>query len=262
MDDFADFKAAQRRGWAFFAPLEAITTAPAARLVAFARIKPGQRVLDVATGTGVAAVTAARAGAQVSALDLTPELLEVARRNAALAGVRLELREGDVEALPYEDSSFDAVISQFGHMFAPRPDVATRELLRVLKPGGTLAFSTWPPELFTGRMFALTGRYAGPPPPGAAPPHQWGDPTTVRERLGAAVRELCFDRGTMLNPSLSPAHHRQQSESFAGPVKRFVESADPEKLALFRAEYDALVAEYLEGNCVRQDFLMTRAIKV
>lgn len=262
MDPFAEFKAAQRKGWAFFAPLEAITTIPAARLTAFARVQAGQRVLDVGSGTGVVAVTAARAGAQVSALDLTPELVEVARANAQLAGVKVDFHEGDAEALPFGDASFDVVLSQFGHMFAPRPDVAVKEMLRVLRPGGTIAFSTWPPELFTGRMFALTGRYAGPPPAGVSPPHQWGDPNTVRERLGAAVKELTFDRGTMLNAALSPAHHRLQSERLAGPVKRFVEAADAEKLALFRGEYEALVAEYFDGNCVRQDFLMSRAVKV
>ena len=176
--------------------------------------------------------------------------------------MQIDFREGDAEALPFDDASFDVVLSQFGHMFAPRPEVAVKEMLRVLKPGGTIAFSTWPPELFTGRIFALTGRYAGPPPAGVAPPPQWGDVNVIRERLGAAVRELTFDRGTMMNPTLSPGHHRLQSEQSAAPIKRFVESSpDPEKLAQFRREYEALVAEYLDGNCVRQDYLMSRAIK-
>lgn len=262
MDEFSDFKAAQKAGWAFFAPLEAITTAPAAQLVAFAGVRASQRVLDVGTGTGVVAVTAARLGASVTALDLTPELLDAARTNAQLARVDVDWREGDVEALPFEAGTFDVVLSQFGHMFAPRPEVAVQEMLRVLKSGGCLAFSTWPPELFTGRMFALTARYAPPPHPGAAPPPLWGDPSIIRERLGAAVRDLTFDRGTMRNPALSPAHHRAQTERFAGPVKRFVEGTkDEAKLAQFRSEYDALVAEYFQDNVVRQDFLMTRATK-
>jgi SAM-dependent methyltransferase len=261
MDPFADFKADQRKGWAFFAPLEALTTVPAAKLVVFAGVKSGQCVLDVGSGTGVVAVTAARAGARVSALDLTPELIEVARHNALAAGVQIDFREGDAEALPFDDAAFDVVLSQFAHMFAPRPEVAVKEMLRVLKPGGVIAFSTWPPELFAGRMFALTGRYASPHP-GVAFPPLWGDPNVVRERLGAAVRGLTFDRGTMSNPALSPAHHRLQSEHAGGPIKRFVESSpDPEKLALFRREYEALVAEYFDGNVVRQDFLMSRATK-
>lgn len=263
MEDFSEFKAAQKKGWAFFAPLEAVTTLPAARLVKHSRVQPGQRVLDVATGTGVVAITAARAGAKVSALDLTPELLEVARHNSQLASVEVDFREGDVEALPYEASSFDVVLSQFGHMFAPRPEVAVREMLRVLKPGGVIAFSTWPPELFTGRMFALTARYAPPPPPGVAPPPQWGDPNIIRERLGVAVKDLIFDRDVMVFPSLSPAHHRLSTERSGGPVRRFIEtSQDTAKVAQFRHEYDALAAEYFEGNGVHQGYLMTRAVKV
>jgi SAM-dependent methyltransferase len=263
MDNLGDFKAAQREGWAFFAPLEAITTAPAAKLVTFAQLKARDCVLDVGSGTGVVAITAARAGASVSAVDLTPELLDVARHNAQLAGVEVDWHEGDAEALPFEPNSFDVVLSQFGHMFAPRPDIAVDEMLRVLRPGGIIAFSTWPPELFTGRMFNLTARYAPPPPLGVAPPPLWGDPTIIRERLGTRVRELTFDRGVMLNPALSPAHHRSQTERFAGPVRRFIETTqDPARLAEFRRDYDALVGQYFDSNVVRQDFLMTRAVKL
>src|SRR5579863_10280804 len=141
-DPFEKFKAAQREGWSSFVPVEIMTTPPAAKLVKFAQIAAGQRVLDVACGTGVVAVTAARGGAKVSGLDLTPALLERARENAAIAGVGVDFIEGDAEALPYPDASFDVVLSQFGHMFAPRPAIAVREMLRVLKPGGRVAFST------------------------------------------------------------------------------------------------------------------------
>ncbi len=236
----------------------------AAKLVAFAGVKPGQRVLDVGCGTGVVAVTAARVKAMVSGLDLTPELLEVAKHNSTLAGVEVEWREGDAEALPFDPGTFDVVLSQFGHMFAPRPEVAIAEMLRVLKPGGVIAFSTWPGELFTGRMFQLSARYGAPPPPNVPAPVMWGDPAVIRERLGAGVKDLRFDRATMFNAALSPGHHRDQSERFAAPVKRFIESKpDPAKLAEFRREYEALVEQFFDSssNCVRQDFLMTRAIK-
>ncbi len=236
----------------------------AAKLVAFASVKPGQRVLDVGCGTGVVAVTAARAKAMVSGLDLTPELLEVAKHNSSLAGVEVEWREGDAEALPFDPATFDVVLSQFGHMFAPRPEAAVAEMLRVLKPGGVIAFSTWPGELFTGRMFQLSARYGAAPPPNVPAPVMWGDPSVIRERLGAGVKDLRFDRATMFNAALSPGHHREQSERFAAPVKRFIESnPDPAKLAEFRREYEALVEQFFDGsiNCVRQDFLMTRAIK-
>src|SRR5216684_3488456 len=191
-DPFAAFKQAQKTGWASFTPLQAITTATAARLVNPARIQRGQRVLDVGCGTGVVAVTAARLGAKVTGLDLTPELLAEARENSRVAMVDIDWHEGDVEHLPFEPSTFDVVVSQFGHMFAPRADVAVSQMLRVLKPGGTIAFSTWPPELFVGRMFALVGSYMPPPPAGVAPAPQWGDPNIVRQRLGDAVQEIVF----------------------------------------------------------------------
>jgi SAM-dependent methyltransferase len=263
-DTFQALKAAQRQGWAHFAPLQAITTPTAAKLVRHARVAPGMRVLDVACGTGVVAITAARAGAAVTALDLTPELLAVARENAKTAGVQVEWHEGDVEQLPFGAAAFDAVTSQFGHMFAPRPDVAISEMLRVLKPGGTIAFSTWPPELLVGRMFALVGRYLPPPPPGVAPPPQWGDPNVVVERLGAGAHQVVFDRGTMLVPALSLQHFREMTERTAGPILKLVEmlSSDEARLATFRREFDALAAEYFGENLVRQDFLMTRATKV
>ena len=264
MELLEKFKAAQRAGWAYFAPLQAYTTIPAGRLVNHAGIRSGVRVLDVACGTGVVAVTAARLGARVTGLDLTPELLEAARANAALAGVDIDWHEGDVEQLPFEPETFDVVVSQFGHMFAPRPDVAVSEMLRVLKHGGTIAFSTWPPELFIGRMFALVGQYMPPPPPGVSPPPQWGDPATIRERLGSAVRDIVFDRDRLTAPALSIPHYRDVTEKTAGPVVKLVESlstSDPAKLAQFRAAYDALTALYFEQNSVHQDYLMTRATK-
>lgn len=263
MDPFSQFKELQKQGWAHFAPLQAITTPAAARLVKYASIRQGHEVLDVACGTGVVALTAARLGAKVSALDLTPELLAHARENADIAKVEVDWHEGDVENLPFHDSSFDVVVSQFGHMFAPRPDVAMGEMLRVLKPGGTIAFSTWPPELLVGRSFGIVGRYAPPPPPGIAPPPLWGDPNIVKERLGSGVKQVAFDRARMNVPALSLQHFRKTIEQTAGPILKLVEllSTNASKLAAFRSEYEALVAEYFEDNVVHQDYLLTRAIK-
>lgn len=241
-----------------------MTTPTAARLVKFAGVRSGQRVLDVGCGTGVVALTAARLGAKVTGLDLTPEPLDRARENSSLGDLRIDWHEGDAEELPFEDSAFDVVLSQFGHMFAPRPDVALAEMLRVLKPGGTVAFSTWPPELMVGSTFTLVVRYLPPPPPGVAPPPLWGDPNVVRERLGTAVRNITFDRARMRVPALSPQHYRAFLEKSAGPVLKLVASLsakDPSRLAAFRREYEALVAEYLEDNTVRQDYLLTRAAK-
>jgi len=262
-DPFTQFKTMQREGWALFAPLETLTTPPAATLVSFAGIRDGDKVLDVCCGTGVVAVMAARRGAQVSGLDLTPALLERARVNARQAGVPVEFTEGDVENLPFADASFDVVVSQFGHMFAPRPNVAIAEMLRVLKPGGRIAFSTWPPELFTGKMFSLVGQYLPSPPAGAAPPPLWGNPEVVRERLGGSVTQLTFDRDRLLASGLSPRHVAIKFEETAAPVIKVVQllQDNPERLREFRAALEQITETYFHDNQVRQDYLLSRAVK-
>jgi ubiquinone/menaquinone biosynthesis C-methylase UbiE len=265
MDPIAQWKENQKKGWAFFMPFETYTCGPAASLVAFANVKSGQTVLDVGCGTGVVAIAAARRGARVTGVDLTPELLAHAKDNASIAQTEIDWREGDAEAIPLGDASCDVVLSQFGHMFAPRPEVAVKEMLRVLKPGGTIAFNTWPPELYTGRMFQVMGRYLPPPPPGVSPPPQWGNVDTVRERLGTAVTHLTFDRGIMRGQYLSPQHVRSLMEKGVAPVIKVLETLknDPEKLATFRKEIDALAVEYWDSssNVLRQDYLMTKATK-
>ncbi|HLW99147.1 MAG TPA: methyltransferase domain-containing protein [Candidatus Acidoferrales bacterium] len=265
MDTFEAFKTAQKQGWAHFAPLEMVTMMPAAQLVKFSGVKPSLQVLDVACGTGVVSVTAARMGAKVTALDLTPELLERARSNSQIAGVAVDWREGDVEKLPFNDASFDVVLSQFGHIFAPRPALALSEMLRVLKPGGTIAFSTWPPDLLVGRMFRLTASYMPPLPPGISSPVEWGDQNIIRQRLGAAVKDISFERGSVRAPALSVQHYRSLTEKTAGPMIRLVENLsanDPAKLEAFRREYDTLAAEYFRENFMQQEYLMTRATKL
>jgi SAM-dependent methyltransferase len=265
MDELAGFKEIQKQGWAHFAPLESVTTPAAARLVKHAGVRPGQRVLDVACGTGVVAVTAARLGARVTGLDFTPELLDRARENSRIAEVDVDWHEGDAEDLPFDDEAFDVVLSQYGHIFAPRPAVVTAGMLRVLKRGGTIAFSTWPPELMFGRTFALIASYMPPPSIDVPPPPLWGDPTVVRERLGDAVRDIVFARAKLAVPTLSPQHSRATFERTAGPVRRLVEllgRTDPARLAAFRREYETLLAGHIQDNVVHQDYLLTRATKI
>ena len=261
-DPFADLKKRQREMWTSFTPTAMFTTPVAGQLVKFAGVTSGENVLDVGTGTGVVAITAARAGARVTGLDLTPELLDQARQNARIAQVpHIVWTEGDAENLPYPDASFDVVVSQFGHMFAPRPEIAVAEMRRVLKSVGRVAFATWPPEHFIGRMFAFVGRHSPPLPPGAAPPPQWGNPAIVTERLAAGFDAPFFARGTMSFPALSVEHFRLFMEKSVGPIQKLVESLanDPEKLSAIRAEFDALVRPYYAENVVRQDYLLTRA---
>lgn len=261
-DPFAGFKARQREMWSSFAPTAMFTTPVAGHLVAFAGITAGERVLDVGTGTGVVAITAARAGAHVKGVDLTPALLEEARHNARIARVQVEWKEGDAEALPYPDASFDVVTSEFGHMFAPRPDVAIAEMRRVLKPGGRVVFATWPPEHFVGRLFGFISRYSPAPPPGAVPPPLWGTPAVVTERLAAGFEPPFFARGTMHFPALSLEHFREFMEHSVGPMQALVASLmnDPEKLESVRREYVEMARPYYVQNTVRQDYLFTRAV--
>jgi SAM-dependent methyltransferase len=263
MDPIDQMKAAAREAWSTFGPFESITGTAAPDLVRFAGIDSSMHVLDVGCGTGVVALTAARTGARTTGADLSPVLLDRARENAALANLDIDFHEADVEALPFADGEFDAVISQFGHMFGPRADVTLSEMLRVLKPGSTIAFSTWPPELYTGRMFTLLGKYLPAPPPGTDSPVAWGEPAIVRERLSGAVDNVTFDRGCMRFPALSPAHMRQFLESNVGPVTRAAQlvAEDPAKQTAFRTELEALIGQYFGDNVVRQDFLVTRGTK-
>jgi SAM-dependent methyltransferase len=258
----SEFKDRQREMWASFTPTAMFTTPVAGHLVAFAGVGAGEAVLDVGTGTGVVAISAARAGARVTALDLSPDLLDQARENGRVAQHEdIAWVEGDAEALPYPDGSFDVVLSQFGHVFAPRPDVVIAEMRRVLAPNGRIAFATWPPEHLMGRMFALVAGNSPLPPSGAAPTEQWGDPAIIADRLGARFGALCFERGIMAVPALSVNHYRLLIESTVGPMQTLVErlATDPQQLSAIRADYEALIGRHFAGNVVRHDYLLTQA---
>ena len=151
-------------------------------------IQPGTKVLDVACGSGNLAVVAAKKGADVTGIDIADNLVEAAKRRAEAEGVDIKFEQGDAEAMPYEDNSFDVVMTMFGAMFAPRPDVAASELIRVCKPGGTIAMANWTPGGHAGRMFKLATKYV--PPPDMPSPVLWGVPETVAERFGDRVTDL------------------------------------------------------------------------
>lgn len=165
-----------------------------ARLVRHLAIAAGEDVLDVACGTGNAAVPAAQTGARVTGLDLTPQLLAVGRRRAETAGVDIEWREGDAEGLPFPDTSFDVVMSTFGCMFAPRGEVVADELTRVLRPGGRLGLCTWPPDGVIGELFRVVGAYLPPLPEFVEPPLSWGETARVRELFEGTGVTLAFHR--------------------------------------------------------------------
>lgn len=160
-------------------------------------IRAGQHVLDVAAGTGTSALPAARFGAHVTATDLTPELLQVGRADAASEGLDITWQTADAEALPYPDSEFDVVLSAIGVMFAPHHQQAADELIRVCRPGGTVAVLNWTPEGFIGQVFAAMKPYAPPPPSGASPAPLWGRADHVRSLFGDRVTDLVARQQTL-----------------------------------------------------------------
>ncbi|BAL91381.1 putative methyltransferase [Actinoplanes missouriensis 431] len=215
-------------------------------LVEAAGIGPGQTVLDVGAGTGNAAIPAALKGATVTASDLTPELLAAGERLAASRGTKLTWTEADAEALPFETASFDTVISCIGVMFAPFHTEAAGELLRVCRPGGTVALANWTPEGFIGQLFATMKPYAAPPPAGAQPPPRWGDPAHLAELFGDGVTDVRVERRTLrVDRFATGAEMRDYFKSVYGPtiaVYRNI-AGDPSKVAAL----DAAIAELAEG---------------
>jgi SAM-dependent methyltransferase len=196
MSDIAALKQQARATWAagdFDAVVRFIWEAGGVAAEA-AGCGPGDRVLDIAAGSGNAAIQAAQRGASVVASDLTPELFEPGRTRAQAAGVELEWVEADAEQLPFEDASFDVALSTFGIMFAPRQSAAAGELARVVKPGGRIALCSWQPTGFVGEMFATVARFVNPPPPPEGPPVRWGTEDGVRELLGDAFDLHCEPR--------------------------------------------------------------------
>jgi ubiquinone/menaquinone biosynthesis C-methylase UbiE len=187
-------------------------------LVEACGITAGQRVLDVAAGTGNVAIRAAEAGADVVASDLTPENFASGRREARARGVDLEWVEADAEALPFADDEFDVVTSSFGAMFAPDHQAVADELLRVCRPGGTIGMLNFTPEGLGGDFFAVFGPYLPAPPPGALPPVLWGSEDHVRELFGARVESLDLSRRDYVERAASPSEYCAFFKDTFGPA--------------------------------------------
>lgn len=233
-----------------------------------ARLAPGagERVLDVACGSGNLAMPAARAGAVVTGVDIATNLLEQARARAAAEGLTVEFDEGDAEALPYPDAAFDLVVSMFGAMFAPRPELVAAELVRVCRPGGRIAMANWTPEGFIGQMFKITGRHV-PPPPNMPSPLRWGDEETVRERMREGVADLRLTRRACpFEYPFPPAEVVESFRQFYGPTQRAFAALDADGQAALREDLERLWSEhnratdgtsYVEGEYL--EVLATRA---
>ena len=207
----------------------------------------GDRVLDVAAGSGNAAIPAAVAGARVVASDLTPELFDVGRAAAEERGVELEWQEGDAERLPYADGEFDTVMSCVGVMFAPHHQASADELVRVCRSGGTVGLVSWTPEGFIGQMFATMKPYAPPPPPGASPPPMWGNEDHVRALLGDRVTEVeATEKLVLVDQFDRPEDFRDYFKSHYGPtIAVYKNIADePDKVAALDRELVELAQRF------------------
>jgi SAM-dependent methyltransferase len=226
----ADLKARHRAMWAsgdYPSMVETFLLPLGPRLVEAGAIAPGMHVLDVGAGTGNASIPAAQRGASVTASDLTPELLEAGRHRAEGAGVELGWVEADAEHLPFEDATFDVVISSIGAMFAPFHQAVADELVRVCRPGGTIGLLSWTPEGMIGSLFRTMGPFAPPPPPGAQAPPLWGSEDHVRELFGDRVSLRTLERDVLDVTAF--AHARDYGEHFKaryGPTIAARKNAD------------------------------------
>lgn len=245
-------KAAQRAMWAAgdyhrFALATVWPLGPV--LVRAAGIGPGQRVLDAACGSGNVAVRAAQAGARVTAADLTPENFEGGRRAAREAGVAVEWTEADVESLPFEDASFDVVTSCLGAMFAPHHARVASEMLRVCRPGGTVAMINFTPEGLAGEFFGMLAPWLPPLPEGAQPPLLWGSEDHVRAQFGDRVGSLDLCRDTYAERAESPREYAQLFRQTFGPVVSLYASLadDPQRLAVLDRELEAYAMQANRG---------------
>jgi SAM-dependent methyltransferase len=222
----------------------------------------GQRVLDVAAGTGTSALPSARRGAQVVATDLTPELLDVGRAAAAAEGLELTWQTADAEALPFADAAFDVVLSCIGVMFAPHHQQAADELVRVCRPNGTIGVLSWTPEGFIGQLFAVMKPYAPPPPPGASPAPLWGRADHVRALFGDRVTDLVARQQNLRVDRFSRgAEFRDFMKANYGPtiaVYRFI-SDDPAKVAALDDELAALGDTFLHDGTMDWEYLLVTA---
>ncbi|WP_116450689.1 class I SAM-dependent methyltransferase [Blastococcus litoris] len=220
-------------------------------LVRACGIRRGDRVLDVAAGTGNVAVTAARTGASVVASDLTPELFEAGRARAAAEGVEVEWREADAEALPFADGEFDVVVSAIGIMFAPHHQQAADELVRVCRPGGRIGIISWTPEGFIGRLFATMKPYAPPPPPGASPPPKWGSEDYALDLLGRRITDVATERRVLTVDRFDrPEGFRDYFKEVYGPTIAVYKAIadEPERVAALDAELAELARRADRGQ--------------
>jgi SAM-dependent methyltransferase len=267
--DLQTIKARQKATWESgdFGEIAKSIEPAADEFMAQLPLRRGDRVLDVACGTGNLAVIASRSGCEVHGLDIATNLIAQARARARAEGLNISYTEGDAEALPYDDASFDAVVSMYGVMFTPQPERIVDELRRVTKPGGMIALANWTPTGFIGKMFGVFKRHV-PPPAGLPSPLLWGDEDTVRERLRDGFGNLRMTRRiARMRYPYDPAGTVEFFRQYYGPTQRAFAALTPGAQADLRADlvqlqsghnvaepgHTEVRAEYLEIQAVRTE---------
>lgn len=232
-------------------------------LVRTLNVRSGEDVLDIACGNGNTAITAKRKGANVTGIDITAELLDLAVEEAKIAQVDgITWKEGDAQNLPFEDESFDVVLSTFGHMFAPQADLVAKEMIRVTKKGGRIGFATWPPELAIGSIFKVNGKYLPRPVDSPPSPILWGVPQVIEKRLNE-VTKVHFERGTTLFPILSPNHFWEFMSTKYGPLINAIQilknRGDSIEIDSLRDDFLKAIDPYVFDNSIGLGYLLTIA---
>ena len=249
--ELAESKRTSRAAWAAgdYDRVAELIWEVGSRIVERVGVGPGEHVLDLACGTGNAAIRAAQAGGRVVGVDLAPELFDAARARAAAAGVDVEWVEGDAEALPFDDESFDVVLSTFGCLWVPRHEVTARELARVLRRKGRFGLANWTAEGAIGEFFQINARYMPPPPAFASPPVLWGDEAHVRSLFADTAIELEFARESVVWRFDSLDEAVETFTTTLGPLVKARELLEPEGRWLdLRAEIEAWFARHNQSN--------------
>jgi ubiquinone/menaquinone biosynthesis C-methylase UbiE len=265
--DLAELKARMKATWMAgdFGQVAQYVAASAGEFIDGLGIPPGARVLDVACGTGNTAIPAARAGAEVIGVDIATNLVEQARKRAAKEGVNVKFDEGDAENLAFPDNSFDYVITMYGAMFAPRPEIVAKELLRVCKSGGEVVMANWTPRGYVGQQFQIMAKRV-PPPPGIPAPILWGDEEVVRQRFAHGVSHLALTpRQVVFRYPFSPQDVVMFFRTYFGPTQTAFARLDADGKTALAAELAAHMAERnlaTDGTTMLEsEYLEVRATK-
>ena len=265
--DLGAVKQIQQKVWSEgdFSVIASLVMSTAENLAESLAILPGEKVLDVACGSGNGAIAAARrAWGNTTGADFVTALLERGRERAAAERLEIEFVEGDAESLPFEDESFDVVMSIYGAMFAPDQQQAASELLRVCKPGGRIGMANWVPDGFIGEMFMTSAKHA-PPPPGVDPPVLWGTEERLRELFGEKISELRVERRTLVQRFYSVDHWLNIYRTYFGPAKVAFERVGPEGEDALESDLRAMLDRNNTAGeralVIPADYLMVTATK-